>query len=310
MLKYHLGWQDAQGRSYGKNPGKFIRPTLCLLSCQAAGGNISQILPAAASLELIHNFSLIHDDIEDNSPERHHRATVWKLWGQPHAINAGDAMSIIANLTLLKLRDSGVSDAKVMRSMQIFSEACLEICEGQSLDITYEKRSDITIADYFRMATKKTAALLAASSSIGAYLATEDDEIVTSFYRFGENLGIAYQIHDDILGTWGMEEKTGKSVHSDIAQKKKTLPAAYGFAYSRDKDREALERFYSQESVSDKNITEVVEILNRLDTKNYTQKLERQYHHRALAELEATGIEPSRQAPLKELACFLLGRDF
>ena len=310
MLKYHLGWQDVQGHPCGKSPGKFIRPTLCLLSCQAAGGDTSQILPAAASLELIHNFSLIHDDIEDASCERHNRPTVWKLWGQSQAINAGDAIFSLAYLALLKLRDNGVADKNILRSIQVLGEACLELCEGQYLDIAYENRLDVTIEDYLKMIAKKTSALIAAATSIGACLATDNEKIVSPLHEFGNNLGMAYQIHDDFLGIWGTEEKIGKSVKSDISRKKKTLPVIYGLENSSDKDKQRLEKLYSQEAIEGENIVEVVEILDRSGARNYVQKLKQQYYYQALAELEAAILDSFKQAPLREAAYFLVNRDY
>jgi len=310
MLQYHLGWQDIKGHPHGKYFGKLIRPCLCLLSCQAAGGNTSQILPAAASLELIHNFSLIHDDIEDTSCERHNQPTVWKLWGQPQAINAGDAMFTLAYLALLKLRENGVSYAKIMRSVQILSEACLKLCEGQSMDITHEKRIDVSSEDYLKMIAQKTAALIAASTSIGAYLATEDERILSSFYEFGKNLGMAYQIHDDILGIWGVEGKTGKSIKSDILLKKKTLPVIYGLENSTGKNKKNLDKLYSQSSIEEEDIIKVVEILNKSGALNHAQKLEQHYYQQALAQLDAVGIDPFRQAPLREVVHFLISRDY
>ncbi len=310
MLRYHLGWQDTHGHPCGKKSGKFTRPVLCLLSCQAVGGNTSQILPAAASLEFIHNFSLIHDDIEDASCERHHRPTVWKLWGQPQAINAGDSMFALAYLALLKLRGNGIAGTKVMRAIRVLGEACLELCEGQYLDIAYEGRGDVTTEDYLRMITKKTAALMAASTSIGACLVTEDEGIVSYFHEFGKNLGVAYQIHDDILGIWGTEEKIGKSVKGDILHRKKTLPVVYRLENSRGKDKQRLVKLYSQESVEEEDVTEVVEILNRSGARGYAQDLEQQYYHQALTKLEATGLDPSRRAPLSAAARFLMECDY
>ena len=310
ILRYHLGWQDEQGYACREKPGKLTRPILCLLSCQAAGGNTSQILPAAASLELIHNFSLIHDDIEDASCERHHRPTVWKLWGQPQAVNAGDSAFTLAYLALLKLREKGIAATKVMRAIQVLGEACLELCEGQYLDIAYESRGDVTTEDYLKMITKKTAALMAASTSIGACLATEDERTVSYLYEFGKNLGVAYQIHDDILDIWGAEEKTGKPMKSDILHRKKTLPVVYGLENGKDKDRQKLKELYSQESIEVEDVTEVVEILNRSGARSYAQALEQQYYYQALTKLETTGLEPSKQAPLREAARSLMERDY
>jgi geranylgeranyl diphosphate synthase type I len=309
ILRYHMGWQDEHGYSCSRESGKFIRSTLCLLSCQAVGGDVSQVMPAAAAVELVHNFSLIHDDIEDASYERHHRPTVWKLWGQPQAINAGDAMFTLAYIALLKLKKKGIADEKTAGSVKMLSLACLELCEGQYLDLEYENRLDITIEDYLDMAAKKTAALLAVSTSLGAYLSSEDSKLVNFFHLFGEKLGTAYQIYDDILGIWGMEESIGKSV-SDISQRKKTLPVVYGLQNSEGEEKEKLVKLYSQKSIEDEDITEIRKILGQLGARDYAQDLAEQYYYKALTQLEATRLDTSRQALLKDTAYFLIKRDF
>jgi len=309
MLRYHMGWQDEYGHPCSRESGKFIRSTLCLLSCQAVGGDMCQALPAAAAVELIHNFSLIHDDIEDASDERHHRPAVWKLWGQSQAINAGDAIFTLAYIALLKLKEKGIADEKVASSTKMLSLACLELCDGQYLDVEYEDRLDTTIEDYLDMAAKKTAALFAVSTSLGAYLGSEDSKLMGFFHLFGKELGIAYQIYDDILGIWGMGENIGKPV-SDISQKKKTLPIVYGLQNSEGEAKMRLERLYSQKSIEGEDITEVTKILDRLGARDYAESLAEQYYHKALEHLEAARLDTSRQAPLKETACFLLKRDF
>jgi len=309
ILRYHMGWQDEHGQSCSRESGKFIRSTLCLLSCQAVGGDTSQAMPAAAAVELIHNFSLIHDDIEDASYERHHRPTVWKLWGQSQAINAGDAMFTLAYLALLELKGKGIADEKVASSTEMLSLACSDLCEGQYLDVEYGNRRDITVEDYLDMAAKKTAALFAVSTSLGAYLGNEDSKLVDFFHLFGKELGIAYQICDDMLGIWGVEESVGKSA-SDISQRKKTLPVVYGLQSSDGEARKRLEKLYSQKSIEGEDITEVTKILDQSGARDYAENLAEQYYYKALAHLEATGLDTSRQAPLKEAACFILKRDF
>ena len=309
MLRYHMGWQDEHGHSCSRESGKFIRSTLCLLSCQAVGGDMSQAMPAAAAVELIHNFSLIHDDIEDASDERHHRPTVWRLWGQSQAINAGDAMFTLAYLELLKLKEKGIADEKVASSTKMLSLACSELCEGQYLDVEYENRLDTTVEDYLDMAAKKTAALLAVATSLGAYLGSEDSKVVDFFYLFGKELGMAYQICDDILGIWGVEENIGKSA-GDISQRKKTLPVVYGLQNSDGEARKRLEKLYSQKSIEGEDIMEVMKILDQSGARDYAENLAEQYYCKALVHLEATQLDTSRQALLKEIACFLLNRDF
>ena len=309
ILRYHMGWRDEHGHYCRRESGKFIRSTLCLLSCQAVGGDMSRAIPAAAAIELIHNFSLIHDDIEDASFERHHRPTVWRLWGQSQAINAGDAMFTLAYLALLGLREKGIADEKIANCAEMLSLACLELCEGQYLDVEYENRLDITVEDYLHVAAKKTAALFAVSTSLGVYLGSEDPELVHSFHLFGKELGIAYQICDDILGVWGVEGSVGKST-GDISQRKKSLPVVYGLQSSDGKARKRLEKLYSQKSMRGEDVTEVTKILDRLGVRDYAGNLAEQYYGQALGQLEATGLGISRQAPLSEAACFLLKRDF
>ena len=309
ILRYHMGWQDKQGHLCGGETGKFVRSTLCLLSCQAVGGDTARVVPAAAAVELLHNFSLIHDDIEDAGAERHHRPTVWKVWGESQAINAGDAMFTLAYLALLRLKEKGIAGGKVARTIEMLGRACLELCEGQYLDVDCENRLDVTVEDYLDMADKKTAALFAASTSLGAYLGGGDDKLLDRFRLFGRELGTAYQIYDDVLGIWGTEERVGKSA-GDIAQRKKTLPVVYGLRNSHGEARKRLEKLYAQKSVKEAAVSEVTGILERSGAREYAANLAGQYYRKALVHLEATRLDASRQAPLKEMACSLVDRDF
>lgn len=268
-----------------------------------------QALPAAAALELIHEFSLIHDDIEDASYERHHRPTVWRLWGQPQAVNAGDCVITLASLALLRLKEKGIADGKILRSNQMLGEACLQLCEGQYLDISYEKRLDVTIEDYLNMIAKKTAALIATSTSLGSCLGTDDEKLVKCLYQFGRELGMVYQIRDDILDIWGAEEKTGKPMGSDISQKKKTLPVVYALQISNGETKHRLEELYSQEYIQGEDLFWVIKILEQLGARDYSQNLAEQYYRQALAQLEATGLDAGNLASLKEVSRFLMERD-
>jgi geranylgeranyl diphosphate synthase type I len=218
-------------------------------------------------------------------------------------------MFTLAYLELLKLKEKGIAAEKIAGSTKMLSLACLELCEGQYLDIEYENRLDITIEEYLDMAAKKTAALLAVSTSLGAYLGSEDGTLVDFFHLFGKELGIAYQICDDILGIWGVEESTGKSA-GDISQRKKTLPVVYGLQNTEGEASKRLKKLYSQKSIEDEDITEVMQILDQLNARDYAENLAEQYYCRALSHLEATRLDTSRQAPLKETTCFLLKRNF
>ena len=197
-MRYHLGWIDKKGNRTDGNTGKALRPTLCLLACQAVGGEYHRALPAAAAIELLHNFSLIHDDIQDNDRKRRHRPTVWAIWGKPQAINAGTAMRILTNVALFRLKELGVNPEKRLLVQQLLDETTLRLIEGQYLDIDYEKYVDINVSDYLRMVQGKTAALIACALESGAALGTDDERLIKNLHDLGWNLGLGFQIRDDI----------------------------------------------------------------------------------------------------------------
>jgi len=263
------------------------------------------VLPSAAAVELIHNLSLVHDDIQDGSEERRGRPTVWKLWSKAQAINIGDFMFALAALALLRLERHGMCDEEVIHSFRLLTEACTELCEGQYLDIEFENRINITVEDYLNMIRKKTAALIAASTSTGAYLG-KGREKAPHFHEFGEAFGMAYQIRDDILGIWGAEETTGKSTEEDLRRRKKTFPIVYALTESRDKTK--LERLYTQKHFDDGDVRLAAQILNQCGAREHAQDLVKRYCQRALEQLEAAGLTNSRQAPLMDLTHFLAER--
>jgi geranylgeranyl diphosphate synthase type I len=225
MMTFHMGW-SGQGAGPAAS-GKRLRPLLTLLTCQACGADWRLALPAAASIELVHNFSLVHDDIQDNSDTRRGRPTVWKKWGMPQAITGGDALFVLAHLALLDTPEAVPAD-RVLRAAAILEQACLALCTGQYLDISYEKRSDLAVDDYWPMVAGKTAALIAASTQVGALLGGADQGRQDAFRSFGHHLGMAFQVQDDLLGIWGDSALTGKSNQSDLLTGKKSLPVLHG----------------------------------------------------------------------------------
>ena len=221
MLAYHMGWEgDGAGP---EAQGKRIRPLLVLLCAQAAGGDWRRALPAAAAVELLHNFSLIHDDIEDNSPLRHGRQTLWVKWGAAQAINTGDVMFTLAFAALQDLAQ-WLPPAEVLLAHKIMQETCLRLTEGQYLDISYESSPSLPIESYWPMIGGKTSALLACCCELGALVAGADGHRRGHFRTYGSALGLAFQVLDDWLGIWGEPLKTGKSAASDLVSGKKTLP--------------------------------------------------------------------------------------
>lgn len=313
MMHYHLGWTDESFKAARSQPGgKRLRPVLCLLACQAVGGEPQQALPAAAAVELIHNFSLLHDDIEDNSPTRRHRTTVWKIWGESQAINAGDGMFALAHLALQRLSEKGLPDNRVLAACRVFDQTCLTLCQGQYLDMSFEDRLDVDVDQYLAMIRRKTAALMSCSTRLGALLGSGDANLITRYARFGENLGMAFQIEDDILGIWGEEKATGKPQAGDICQRKKSLPIVYAMQQEAGLpvSEQRVHRAYRPEVINEDAIKAVLGRLQALGARQYAQQMARDYHERALAELEATGIENEGQDGLRQLAKLLMNRTY
>jgi len=308
MLHYHLGWTDEQFRPVQGVGGKRLRPLFALLCCQAANGEPERALPAAAALELLHNFSLIHDDIQDSSLTRRGRSTVWSLWGIPQAINAGDAMFTLAHLALRRLADAGLPAARLAAAWQIFDEACLALCRGQHMDIAFEAQLDVGTADYLRMIGGKTAALLGCAGQLGALVATGDEEVALHYRRLGESLGVAFQIQDDVLGIWGQTARTGKPVADDIRSGKKSLPVVYGLGQPRLSGTRRLRALYEQAELSEAEVAEVISLLDAAGARAYAEQLAGKYLRAGLAELEQAQPEPGAAEALRELADFLVSR--
>ena len=288
MARYHLGLDGS-----GAPAGKRMRPLLGLLAYASITGDYERALPGAAAVELGHNFSLVHDDIEDGDRERRHRPTLWALHGIPQAINAGDTLFTLSRIALHRLTDLGFSDAKVLRLVRLYDETCLRLCEGQYLDIWTSEHDDVMSVElYFDMIGRKTAALIAASIEAGALLATDDDAVIARYRAFGWALGLAFQLNDDLLGIWGDESATGKEP-SDLARHKKTLPVIYAFEHAGASDRARLQALYATTSPTAAEVTEVVDILERVGARDYTRNAARRYRDEALAELDAAGVVDS-----------------
>ena len=300
MLAYHLGWE---GEGVGpETRGKRVRPTIVLLTCAAAGGEWQHALPAAAAVELVHNFSLIHDDIQDNSPLRRGRPTVWKRWGIAQAINAGDAMFTLAHISLLRLEGTALPGIAI-QAARILQLACLHLTEGQFLDLAYETHGNLSLEAYWQMVGGKTAALLAACTELGALVARASDSRREAYRQFGFSLGMAFQARDDILGIWGNSALTGKSAESDLLSGKKSLPVLYGLT-----QKGAFVKRWSQGPVSPEEIQSLAAQLEAEGGRTYAQAAASRMTDQALQALDDAQPQGEAGQALIELANHLLGR--
>jgi len=310
MLRYHLGWEDAEGRPVGGDGGKALRPTLCLLACEAAGGDWRRALPAAAALELVHNFSLVHDDIQDRDAERRHRPAVWTVWGEAQAINAGDALLALGRLALLELRQEGIPPERVLEAARVLDQRTLEIVEGQALDLSFEDRLDVGEDAYLEMIEKKTGALFDCALRLGGLAGAEDPAVAEALGRCGRLLGVAFQVRDDMLGVWGAENRTGKLPAADIRNRKKSLPVVYALARAEGATAAELRRIYSQPQLSDAGVSIVLGALESLRAQAYCRSAAEERRERALEELARAELRPEAAAELRQVADFLLERDY
>jgi geranylgeranyl diphosphate synthase type I len=300
MFTYHLGWE---GEGAGPEArGKRIRPLLSLLTNAASGGTWQKALPAAAAVELVHNFSLIHDDIEDNSPLRRGRPTVWKKWGIAQATNTGDAMLTLAHLSILRLTEV-ISTSSVLQATELLQSTCLHLTQGQFLDISFEARGDLNLDAYWSMVSGKTAALLSACAELGALVANASEECRVAFRAFGRALGLAFQAQDDLLGIWGNSALTGKSAESDLVAGKKSLPVLYGLS-----QKTAFFQRWEQGGILANEVPALAELLKAEGAYDYTQEAVRKLTGEALEALEHAQPQGDAGQALYTLAEKLVAR--
>jgi geranylgeranyl diphosphate synthase type I len=282
QMQYHLGWLDQEFSPIDGHPGKLLRPTLLLLCYELAWAqgqrsatdptalSLRPALPAAAAVELAHNFTLLHDDIQDGDVERRHRPTVWFIWGVPQAILVGDALFALARLHLWQVLQAGVEPTIALSLAKLFDMTLLKLTEGQHLDMSFEQQQEISLSSYEEMISRKTARLMRCATKMGALLGSSSQAIIDGLARFGHALGLAFQVRDDMLGVWATEAELGKLPAGDIYRRKKSLPILHAFQYAQPEDRQAMELIYNQETpITQEQAQEVLAIFTRTQTREY-----------------------------------------
>ena len=325
---YQFGWADADFKPLtgdgARLGGKKLRPGLALLSYQGAtfdgtgAADTAEMVAFAAALELLHNYSLVHDDIQDRDRSRRGRPTLWTICGEAQAINVGNCMHVLAFGCLDRLRDRGFGSPVVADVVAALARASITLTVGQKRDIAFETEPDVTTEMYLQMIDGKTAALTRCATYGGALLALgRDDDRVESYGRFGRLLGLGFQIRDDILGIWGDERETGKSSGSDIRRKKKSLPVLFAFGQAPPADRARLRDLYAQEGeLSPEAVDEVRSVLEACGAQRFSQEQAEAHRREAREALTygAGGGDALRTNPfvaaLDRVADFVTGRAF
>ena len=310
LLRYHLGWEEADGRPASVVTGKGLRPILCLTACEVAGGRWQDALPAAAALELVHNFSLIHDDIQDRDDRRWDRPTLWTVQGEAKALAAGNAMRVIADHTLLSLAKTGMPTDLVGNVAVELTGRYLEMIEGQYMDMSFEGSDGVTVEQYLDMVGRKTGALIESAMYMGALVATSDRAKAEAFGACGRRLGMAFQIRDDYLGIWGAPSATGKAVGADIRRKKKSMPMVHLFEHASTLDRAWLGEAYANDGeVGDEDVERILEMLDRLGTPKYVQDAATAEAGGAMKAVSGLGLTESAHETVQAMAEFFVTRE-
>jgi geranylgeranyl diphosphate synthase type I len=302
MLYYQLGWK---GDNCGlEAQGKRIRPLLVLLACHACGGDWRKALPAAAAVELVHNFSLIHDDIQDKSVTRRGRQTVWVKWGEAQAINAGDAMLTTAQLSLFRLQPE-LNSRVVNQAINLLQSACLKLTRGQYLDIAFENQDELPLELYWQMVEGKTGALLAACLGLGSLISLAEESQWMKLMDFGYKIGTAFQVQDDWLGIWGNDQHTGKSTLTDLVTKKKTYPVFLGIQNRQDFFRE----WKTLTELTEDDAVRLAKLLDQEGCAQMTNQKFEQLYAEAFEALEKLNLNSEKCEPLKQISRGLFGRN-
>jgi len=302
IAAYQMGWYDADGAPT-PGGGKAIRPTLAILSAEAAGGRAADGVPAAVALELIHNFSLLHDDVVDNDVERRHRPTGWVVFGTGQAIMAGTAMLTLAVEVLVAAGPAG------RRCLPALLTGVQRMIGGQSQDLELEGRSDVTLEEVLRMEAGKTAALLSCAASIGAIAAGAPDEIVAGLAAFGHHAGIAFQLVDDVLGVAGDPSVTGKSASSDVRAGKRSAPIVAAMSADTDAARQLAAMFADTPPTSDHDVASATALIHEAGGISWASDEADARFAQALEELGRLPLpNPGAAADLAALADYIVNR--
>jgi geranylgeranyl diphosphate synthase type I len=301
VAAYHHGWIDDAGRPVEGRGGKLVRPALALLSARAASGTAADGVPAAVAIEFVHNFSLLHDDIMDGDTVRRGRATAWTVFGAPQAILAGDALLAAAATVLSDTRRAGAAPAT--RSL---IAATQRMISGQAADMDFEQRDDVTLAECLRMAGDKTGALLACACALGAELVGGDVTLVRRLAAFGEHVGLAFQLVDDLLGIWGDPAQTGKAAGADIRARKKSLPVVAALNAAGSDELRAL--YHAPGPVTESEVRRITDLVERGGGRDWAREEAARMTTAAAECLAGAAIPDAVHGEFRDVAALILGR--
>ena len=301
--RYFLGWIDENGHD-DDTTGKAFRPSIMMLINEALGGKEKNILPLAMSIELFHNFSLIHDDIEDRDEIRRNRKTVWKIWGEDVGIISGSSMHALASKALEEINSK--DELKLIELRKLINKTCIAVIEGQYLDIDFESRKQINVEDYLQMIERKTGALIKTSVILGSILESNNKITTDIFSEIGNTFGHMFQIKDDVLGIWGNSE-FGKPIGSDILKKKKSFPILQLIQTCDSKDKELINEIFNEE-INEKEKQIILDLMNKYKIKSYCDSILNDKYNDTISLIEKLDISDKYKSMLLDTNFFLMHR--
>ena len=306
MMLYQLGWADAQGSPLSKPDAPRLHPTLCLISCEVLSGDYRPALPAAAGLELLNTFTLVHADVQDGSPQSGERPSVWWVWGPGQAINVGDGLHALGRTALFRLGERDLPPGKVLKALEVLDEACIRTCEGQYMDMTFQERVDLSVSAYLKMVEGKTSALMSCAMELGALIATDSQRVIEAFRLCGRKLGIAFQIREDILGLWAGVEN--RSPSSEVFNKKKGFPIIRLLEQGDLKTKRQLGAIYFKRVLEPPDVQEMLTLLEEADARKWAQAAAESYLQEAMVALEGLDLPSGALEQIAELGRYIVNR--
>jgi geranylgeranyl diphosphate synthase, type I len=304
IAAYHLGWCDEHGAPSARAGGKGVRPALAVLSAEAAGADAAAGVPGAVAVELVHNFSLLHDDVIDGDRERRHRPTVWALYGVAPAVLVGDALLTLGHQILLEHGSAGAAASAAL------GDAVAAMIGGQADDMAFEGRADVTREECLGMVAGKTGALLSCAAAIGSVLVGAPTPVVDALRSYGAHLGVAFQAVDDILGIWGDPERTGKPRGNDLSTRKKSLPVVFALGGGERQGAGELRQLLLNGPLDADAVARATYLVEACGARQATEALAREHLDAACRSLEGAGLAGSACAELADLARFVVEREF
>ena len=300
LLRYHLGWVDQQGQPEIAPPRPSFHSLLAPAAGEALSGEYAPALPVAAAVELIYNFSLVHGDVQAGRGDAVARPSLWWVWGPSQAINAGDGLHALGRAAMMRLGELGVAADRVLTAVAMLDQSCLSMCEGQYMDLGFQDRLLVTIADYNDMIIRKAGALTGCAAAAGALAACADEPAQGRFRDLGSKLGMAWQITRDIADLGG-QAGDGLTA-SNVLNKKKSLPLLYALEHCSTAAKRELGAIYMKRVLEPPDVARIVGIIEETDGRAYAESKARELVEQALAILDAAGIPAERQEGLQALA--------